>query len=465
MARLADFEKARRQRKRRILLRNIVVFVAFALALVLIVGLLQQVGSMDLRTAYSDIRAEIVSGSGYPVSLPGRVTRLTPVSDAMALLGETNVFSFNASGRQIMDEPHGMSAQMAVTSRERMLLYDRGGQKVTIFSKSTSTLTFNSDFIIYSADIADNGNFATVTSSDEHLMRVTVYNKDGDDIFIWKSAEKPIISVALADNRDVMMVGCVDAVDGAYVSSISRYQFSIDQEMAQVSLKDELLLYLDFTSANYLRAITDQRIIVFNNDLKEVASFSHEGTLDYFSGDPGKLLAVSLGNYSQDHQVTVVVLDETLNEQSRFTIDKAILSVKTDANLIYIASKDHVDIYRPDGTCALSQGIVNLHDISPNGTYLYYLTGEILDRIDVSPFKLVTDGAGGASSGDETASDPSDTSSAWDDAFESMASSTPESDDSDSSTVSVLPDDDDLDDDQFLIKVESSSSDDDSETG
>lgn len=138
MAKLTNLEKVRRQRARKRLIRNLFVLGIFGLIVYLCITLIHQIGEMDLKTAYSDIKAEIGSGNGFPVTMPGgEVRQLQRAGDSLMLLTDTNIYSYNATGKQMLNAQHGMADQTMSVARERTLLYDRSGSRITLYSKSS----------------------------------------------------------------------------------------------------------------------------------------------------------------------------------------------------------------------------------------------------------------------------------------------------------------------------------------
>ena len=412
MAQLTDLEKVRRRRARRRMVRSLFILALFAAVVFLCVTVIRQAGDLDLKTAYSDLRAGMASGDGYPVSLPGgQVTELESAGDALVMLTDTNLYTYNSSGGQMLGVQHGMASQTLKTARDRILLYDPSAEKLAVYSKSAQLSSVTTDSQIHTADLATNGNFAVVTGANDALARVIVYNRGAEEIFRF-SGNTPIISISLADNRDTMAVGFVDASDGKYLSSIRKFQFSYQEgDTGRVDLPGELLLMVDYRSASAIRALTDQRVILFDGDLRETASFAFgETVLDRYADSPDGRLVLVLGNYDKEKRLSVVTLDRDFNEIGRFTIDYNISGVKADSDYIYLMAKDRLHILGFDGAMAASVQINSLSQIQPVGGKLYYTTDTAINVIDIG--EIAPPASSGkeapASSGEESAPEDED---------------------------------------------------------
>ena len=71
MAQLTDLDQVRKRRARRRTIKGFVTLGIFALVVFGCAFLIRQVGDVNLRTAYSDIKEGLSTGEGYPLQLPG----------------------------------------------------------------------------------------------------------------------------------------------------------------------------------------------------------------------------------------------------------------------------------------------------------------------------------------------------------------------------------------------------------
>lgn len=406
MAKLTDLEKVRRQRQRRRTARNLLLLAIFAAVVWAGMWVVRRAGDLDLKTAYSDIKAEITTGSGYPVPLPGgKIVRLDAVDNVIVLLSDTNLYAYNASGRQMLNVQHGIINQGMVAAQDRMLLYERGGNKLSLYSKSALLHTLTTDYKIYTADLGQNGNYAVATSSREYIAHVKVYNKSNQGIFNWYSYQKPVVSVALSDYKEEMMVGCVDAADGSYLSSISKFQFSISQELGRVEFPDELLFSVDYEGTTRVRALTDHRAVLLNQELKELASYEYGGQkINRFANSPDGVLVLVLGDYAEDKKLTVVSLDKEFNLLGKFSVDHDISDLACEQNHIFVTYKNQLEVYEPQGAKLINSQINGIQKIHAAAGQLYYVSASELDSLNI---REMLEPEEESSSGKQTASDES----------------------------------------------------------
>ena len=386
MAKLTNIEQLRRKRARQRLTRNLVVMTILGAIVLGAAVVVNQLGRTELKTAVSDIRAEITSGSGFPVPLPGgRYVRMAAVGGTLVYQTDTNLYSFNETGRQMLTLQHGMENPVLSVGRDRILAYDRGGTRINIYSRSALINTMECKFPIYDVDLGEKGSFAVASGSDSFLAMVAVYDASLKNIFNWYSAERPVISVSIADNKDSMVVGCVDVKGGAYRSDIQRFQFNMDKEMARTELEQgELLLSLDYHGSAGIRAATDSRVVLYGSDLKEQKEYRLENQrlLRFSFLSDGRTLLLLQG-LTGSKENTLVVLGQDLKEEATLAVPQGLLSIDCDGEYLYLTDRDKISIYRMDGTEALVVIAGGLHGSQLIGDKLYYATATGLELLPV----------------------------------------------------------------------------------
>lgn len=386
MAKLTNLEKVRRIRARKRMRKNLFLLALVAILVFFSVSLVKRAEDVDFATLYSDLKVDLAgSGDGYPVALPGgKILKLQNAGDNLLLLTDTNLYTYNMSGRQTLNAQHGMSNPLLAYTGERSLLYDRGGTRYSLYSKSALVHSGSMNFPLYVADISSNENFALVTGSDQSLALVSVYsNPKKEPIFRYWSA-RMVMDVSLSENQNAMVIACVDVQDGDYLSSISRFQFSIEKEMGRTDLPGELILGIDWFNNNTIRVVTDKRAILFDNDLRQIGDYDFAGQkLERFSFRPDGGLLVVFGSYAEEKQLKTVLLNSRFNKQGDYTVNHEIVSARADANRLYIASSNKVEIVSHDGVLLTEFSLPNLHKIEPAGDQIF-----CADNTQISAFSV-----------------------------------------------------------------------------
>lgn len=410
MAQLTDLEKVRRRRAWNKRIRSLFLLALFAAVVFALSLLVYHKGEMDIKSALGDITAEMTTGSGYPASLPGgKLLEAIPLDNTLAILADSNLYTYNATGRRLLDVQHGMINPTVSVAGGRILAYDRGANKVLLFSRSSQLLQMTSEFVLYDGDVAKSGNFALASGSDKFLSQVVVYNGEGNWIYQCNFSDRPVTCVSLADNKEMMAVGLVDARAGEFLSSIVRYRFSSKDPAAQLELPGELLLQLDYREGNNVRVLTDQRAVLFNGDLRELGSFPY-GDLQLMRfryGSDGKLL-LYLRDATGERKGRVVVLDERMQQLCVIQVNEELSDMKLDADRIYLSRKGEVALYDLAGKELARLPMSGLGVFQPMDGVLYYTTASELCALPVREIESQHSARVSSGAGDDASKAPGD---------------------------------------------------------
>ena len=236
--------------------------------------------------------------------------------------------------------PFVLRCGMGRYSKKKMILYDRGGKKFALYSRTGLVNTIDMENMIYAGDLAENGNYAVATGASEYAAQIIAFNKNDEEIFRFSSKE-PIIDFTLSDNRNSMAVATVDVQDGQFKSTLSQYQFNVEQKLNSFDLMDELILSVEALENNMIRIITDKRAILMDDNLKELSDVSYNNKpLDRIAGELGSRLVFVLGSYDQQKELSCEVYDQWLNLLGEFPIDHSI----TDICLLYTSSNGSASV-------------------------------------------------------------------------------------------------------------------------
>lgn len=132
--------------------------------------------------------------------------------NGLAVCGSSSISIFSGTGRQTCSEYYDYSAPAIAASDKYIIVYEQGGYGYSVFNAFTSVFSDICEKKIYAAAAADNGCYALITSSDEHISEIDVYNNDfGLDYRI--NLDSYAVSVDIAD-EEVMVVSISSGDDG-----------------------------------------------------------------------------------------------------------------------------------------------------------------------------------------------------------------------------------------------------------
>ncbi len=200
-------------------------FGVMLLCLVAVIAVLQFVLPVGIAENLGNLIATVGTGS-YPIEIYGTET-LNSVSKGAYyyVLTDTNISAFSNGGKKIYSEAHGFARPVLKTSETRALIFNQGGNDLTIWNLSGETNTLTSQEPIVTATVARNGNYAVVSESDKYAAVVSVYDKKDKLLYEWYSANDMVNNVLLSPNGKKMAVSTVNATGGVLKSKISVFEY------------------------------------------------------------------------------------------------------------------------------------------------------------------------------------------------------------------------------------------------
>lgn len=334
------------RRKRRIIR---IAFYVLLLAVIITLIVLNSMSATGLVEMLQNGYAK--SGKGdFPVSIYSQnPTVVYTVNDTVNILNDSYFEVYNSKGKLIQAASHGMSDPVLETSEARFLLFDRGRYNIKIYNYSSfiSEQTFEKQ--IFSAAIGRNGTYAVVTASDSYYATVYVYNKDGDLIYTWNSANYYVFDVAVSNDGKSIALSLIGAEGGTFVSQIYILKYDSATPVFKFTF-NALITSLMSANENYFLANgTDSAYTVSwngsqSNDLKVTGTIR-----SYRSSDSGRSV-ITYGRTNNDRINTVKVIDAAGNSVSSFDFNSAIDDIGINETELIVLSDHTVSVFDQNGT-------------------------------------------------------------------------------------------------------------------
>ena len=264
----------------------------------------------DIRSASSFVPAEYRTVT-YSYE-EGDYTVL-PLGGGVAAVNGGGIEIYSPDGTRLLDVPEELRAPRAVSSGKRLLVYDFGGTGFTVTDAYAKLHGGSADFPICLAAIGESGRFALVTTSDEHLSQVVVYDANFNLIQRFGRASATT-GVALSDNGRYVALAGILAEEGKARSVFELYRVGATEPTFSCRLDEENALALAFTDDRHVALLTDRALRVYGTDGKTLQEIALEGAPAAFAANgDGCVLAVREDAFSALYRVIV------LNKKGKIT--------------------------------------------------------------------------------------------------------------------------------------------------
>ena len=344
----------------------------FLLAFIAIICILTSVLSIALPGGiYENLinfAARIGSGK-YPVDISGsKVLDCVDNSSYYYVLTDTSVIAYSKNGKIIFNDLHGFSNPTLSVSSTRALVYDQGGKNAGIYNLSGKIHTFESDYEIITANMAQDGTVAFATYSDKFASVLNVYDKGLKHIYTWNSAKDIINNVLINKKGSLVAVSTIDVVAGQYKSKMNILSFDSADPLHTLDLNASIVLSLENTGKG---------ISVICADKYKHVNWSKYTTKDilvtgeinsYRNTKNGLLLVLNLPNNRADN--TIVLIDNFGEKDKEFKISSIITDIQYSKSRVYYISDTNVKILDKEGNILRSgncnYGTEKFAVVSPN---------------------------------------------------------------------------------------------------
>lgn len=184
---------------------------------------------------------------GFPVSLPGSTKYVMgELGENFYLLTDTYLYTYNAVGAELAGIQHGFQNPAVNSNSRRIMVYDRNGMDIKVFSRTAEIFTKTMDDSIVFAQIGNAERSAVVTTSSRYSNYLYIFNGEGKQIFRWASPDEKIMQVCFGPNDNSVYVTVVGEKGGDLQTSVVRFDISdVESETWRTFLGNDISFSLE----------------------------------------------------------------------------------------------------------------------------------------------------------------------------------------------------------------------------
>lgn len=252
-------------------------------------------------------------GDGYPVDISGdNVVSVQSFGNQAAVLTDTSLQIYNATAAQTADRAHTYADPLLAVEDTYMLVAELGGTRYSLHNKKECVAEGQVDNAILSAAVSGNGQVVLATeSSQSYQSEVLVFDRKGEKLFHWYSADLTVIDVAFYSRQKQIAVLGLSAAAGEMRSTLHIFAMSGKETGAThtYSATGPMMTSLYCFDNERIGVVGDTAVWVYDPNKNETVAanfedavllgyaFSPEGiglvTRDYGEGGGGRLQHIS----------------------------------------------------------------------------------------------------------------------------------------------------------------------------
>lgn len=346
--------------------------------LLLIIIAAAQFGGVTFSTIGDSIRtslAGIGSGEGYPYSMDGiEIEDAGMTNSDLVLVYDDTVKVLDSTAKELSNLSHKYDHPVMSSNSGRILLYDEGGTKFRVQSKTRVLYEKELEHMILTAAMGKDGSAAVATRADGAESMLTVYDKHNEEVFVWKCAKEHIISCDISDNGRLYAVSVLGVQNGSVYSKVYIFDKKETEAKATFEYTDSAISSVQFLSNETLMILGD-------NVCEIVQDYKISQRVDVSVNTPSRLhisdnntAILVLSKYSSTTQKIIKVYNKSGTELFTQEIDGLVKSVSTDGKYVAVLTDSSVQIYNMEGELSGSATVNTDAEkviVSSRNTYVY----------------------------------------------------------------------------------------------
>lgn len=267
--------------------------------------------------------------------------------------GHDGITAINKKGEIVWKKAFGTNLPYMVTADKYILTADLNGNNCAVFSDTGKQLTNKKlPYPIITANVNENGYFSVAIKERGYKSQVIVWNVKGEQIYAWHSAKYHVISLALTNNDNGMIVSVFD-VEGDENSAFKTLYFSFDKDtpVEIESGKGNLVANLR-SIGDRIYAVGDTAFYAYNESGKKVFEVNYNGrTLQkYAMAESAVVLALTKTSVEGYYGGSVVeIYSSSGYQKGKYEIDDEITFLDVDEHKILVNSPEGAYILSDNG--------------------------------------------------------------------------------------------------------------------
>lgn len=272
----------------------------------------------------------------------GRSRVFANLDGYVASAGTLGIQVFDSGGNETLRESFRMESPAIDAANGRALAFDVGGTALRAFSAEEVTASIETDSLIVSASINENGWFCVCIQNDGGYKGVvTAYNNLGKEVYKLRVASGYVLSAVLSPDNKMMAV--LTLVDGG--SRIAYYDLSSTTPAGSYDFYNGLILEIFYLPGGDLFAVASESLIIIDKRYAGTEIYSFTGRrLGGYSVNSG-VVALYLLDFGVGYGGRLVTLDGDGQLLGVLATDSEIVSISSCEGYLAVLKSDMAILY------------------------------------------------------------------------------------------------------------------------
>lgn len=240
---------------------------------------------------------------------------------------------------------HGYANPIMKVSDSYLVTFDQGGKKLRLDYSGENLYEINSKTSVLCADVADNGNVAYATTSEEKRSDVYILSKTQDEKLKYSVSYGFVTNIAVSDNGKKVAFLAMNSQDAKLMSKLYLMNAGDSEPYAEFDISGSTILDIEFDSNKLFVIGNDFLSVVSGDDMKSVIKQGSMNTVcfDYM---PGGELVLAYNTYNNSTSNSIVRVGSSGSVKSTISVDGTIKDISCSSSEVSVLFSDSVVTYK-----------------------------------------------------------------------------------------------------------------------
>lgn len=240
---------------------------------------------------------------------------------------------------------HGYANPIMKVSDSYLVTFDQGGKKLRLDYSGENLYEINSKTSVLCADVADNGNVAYATTSEEKRSDVYILSKTQDEKLKYSVSYGFVTNIAVSDNGKKVAFLAMNSQDAKLMSKLYLMNAGDSEPYAEFDISGSTILDIEFDSNKLFVIGNDFLSVVSGDDMKSVIKQGSMNTVcfDYM---PGGELVLAYNTYNNSTSNSIVRVGSSGSVKSTISVDGTIKDISCSSSEVSVLFSDSIVTYK-----------------------------------------------------------------------------------------------------------------------
>lgn len=321
------------------------------------------------------------SEGNFPLSISGGIDyQVGNLNDYLAILSDAYLYIYDTDGELYEERQHAYANAMLQIAGKKVLVYESGGYNFRIDSRRDNIYTKKLEDTIVFARISEDGYTAVITSSENHVCHLTVFDENGEEIYNRDCVER-VIDVTFTENSKGCILSTSDALNGELVTNLISVSFDSEKDNWKSEAFNALCIKT-YYDENGIFLIGDKKCAYYNKKGVQEMTYEYPSVLiDWDYSTEGAALLFENETKRQSY-VTTISSKTKEKYENEFNVAGS-KCIQFAEKYVLVMNKEGINRYGFKGTNQKTISSENSYDsFILIEDYIFLLGYDRIDRIE-----------------------------------------------------------------------------------